>query len=41
MALFTLADLHLATGVQKPMDIFGGRWQGYTEKNDKNRGALE
>ena len=32
MALYTLADLHLATGVEKPMDIFGGRWQGYTEK---------
>ncbi len=32
MALYTLADLHLATSVEKPMDIFGGRWQGYTEK---------
>ena len=40
MALFTLADLHLATGVQKPMDIFGGRWQGYTEKIVKNWRAL-
>ncbi|MEE0805848.1 MAG: metallophosphoesterase [Acutalibacteraceae bacterium] len=33
MALYTLADLHLATGVEKPMDIFGGRWQGYTDKS--------
>ena len=32
MALYTLADLHLATGVEKPMDIFGGRWQGHTDK---------
>ena len=40
MALYTLADLHLATGVQKPMDIFGGRWQGYTEKIIKNWNAL-
>lgn len=32
MALYTLADLHLATTVQKPMDIFGGRWQGYMDK---------
>lgn len=40
MALFTLADLHLATAVQKPMDIFGGRWQGYTEKIVKNWRAL-
>lgn len=40
MALFTLADLHLATSVQKPMDIFGGCWQGYTEKIIKNWTAL-
>lgn len=32
MALWTLADLHLATAVAKPMDVFGGRWQGYMEK---------
>ncbi len=32
MALYTLADLHLAADVAKPMDIFGGRWQGHTEK---------
>ena len=31
MALYTLADLHLATGVDTAMDIFGGRWQGYTD----------
>ncbi|MCQ5131182.1 metallophosphoesterase [Butyricicoccus faecihominis] len=40
MALFTLADLHLSTAVPKPMDIFGGRWQGYTEKIVKNWRAL-
>ena len=32
MALYTLADLHLATDVAKPMDIFGGRWEGHTDK---------
>lgn len=32
MALYVLADLHLAYGADKPMDIFGGRWQGYQEK---------
>lgn len=32
MALYTLADLHLAFGVNKPMDVFGGRWQGYQDK---------
>ncbi len=39
MALYTLADLHLATDVQKPMDVFGGRWQGYTEKIVRNWNA--
>ena len=32
MALYVLGDLHLAFGVNKPMDIFGGRWEGYQEK---------
>lgn len=32
MALYTLGDLHLAYGADKPMDIFGGRWKGYLEK---------
>lgn len=36
MALYTIADLHLACGVEKPMDVFGGRWQGYMEKIEKN-----
>lgn len=40
MALYTLADLHLATGVPKPMDVFGGRWQGYTDKIIRNWRAL-
>lgn len=40
MALYTLADLHLATSVNKPMDVFGGRWQGYAEKIVRNWNAL-
>lgn len=32
MALYSIADLHLSEGVDKPMDIFGYRWQGYTDK---------
>ena len=32
MALYTIADLHLACAVDKPMDIFGGKWQNYMEK---------
>lgn len=40
MALFTIADLHLSKGVSKPMDIFGGRWQGYMDKIEKNWRAV-
>lgn len=32
MALYALGDLHLSFGVDKPMDVFGGRWKGYQEK---------
>ncbi len=40
MALYTLADLHLSCGVAKPMDIFGGGWQGYMTKIEKNWRAI-
>lgn len=32
MSLYVLSDTHLSTGDNKPMDIFGARWTGYTEK---------
>ncbi|MCQ2452420.1 MAG: metallophosphoesterase [Oscillospiraceae bacterium] len=32
MALYAIGDLHLSTGTNKPMDVFGGRWQNYREK---------
>ena len=32
MALYTIGDLHLSLGSNKPMDIFGERWQNYVEK---------
>lgn len=32
MALYAIGDLHLALGADKPMDVFGGRWEGYMEK---------
>lgn len=32
MALYTIGDLHLSLGTDKPMDIFGGAWVGYMEK---------
>lgn len=32
MSLFTIADLHLSQNGDHAMDVFGSRWQGYTEK---------
>lgn len=29
MALFTIADLHLSEGTDKPMDIFGATWRNH------------
>lgn len=36
MSLFVLSDTHLSLSNDKPMDVFGPRWQGYTEKLRKN-----
>ena len=35
MSLYTIGDLHLSLGVDKPMDIFPG-WEGYVEKLERN-----
>lgn len=35
LSLYTIGDLHLSFGTDKPMDIFKG-WDNYTEKIDKN-----
>lgn len=32
MALYAIGDLHLSLGVPKPMDVFGGAWEGYMDK---------
>lgn len=32
MALYAIGDLHLSLGAPKPMDIFGGVWEGYMDK---------
>ena len=32
MALYTISDLHLPLGVDKPMDIFGKKWENYVER---------
>lgn len=35
MALYAIGDLHLSLAKDKPMDIFGDRWKGHTEKLKK------
>lgn len=40
MALYAIGDLHLSLGTDKPMDIFGGGWEGYTEKIRASLSAL-
>ena len=32
MALYVIGDLHLCLGAPKPMDVFGGNWEGYMDK---------
>lgn len=32
MSLYAIGDLHLSLGVEKPMDVFGGRWENYVSK---------
>ena len=32
MALYAIGDLHLSITTNKPMDIFGSRWENHTEK---------
>ncbi|MCD8499147.1 MAG: metallophosphoesterase [Clostridiales bacterium] len=36
MALFVLADPHLANGVDKPMAVFGSHWNNHTERIREN-----
>lgn len=32
MKFWAISDLHLSTSCDKPMDVFGGSWENYTEK---------
>ncbi|MBP3447928.1 MAG: metallophosphoesterase [Clostridia bacterium] len=36
MAIYAISDLHLPFGIDKPMNIFGRAWEGYTEKLYEN-----
>lgn len=40
MSLFTMADLHLSLDHDHKMDVFGSRWQGYTQKIEKRWRAI-
>ena len=40
MSLYAIGDLHLSLSVDKPMDIFGDKWSGYTEKIKNGFSAL-
>lgn len=34
--IYAISDLHLSFSVQKPMDIFGGKWENHYEKIREN-----
>ncbi len=36
MAIYAISDLHLAVGVDKPMDVFGPEWADYMVKLKQN-----
>ena len=36
MSVFTIADLHLSYSSNKPMDIFGPRWENHAERLREN-----
>lgn len=41
MSLYAIGDLHLSLGTDKPMDIFGGRWENYVSKISEGFSALQ
>ncbi len=36
MALYTISDLHLPLGIDKPMDVFGTAWENYVHRLYEN-----
>ena len=36
MKIFSISDLHLSLSVDKPMDVFGGNWEGYVDEIVRN-----
>ena len=41
MALYAIGDTHLSLGSDKPMDVFGGGWEGYVEKLSEGFAQVE
>lgn len=40
MALYAIGDTHLSLSANKPMDVFGGGWEGYVDKLRDGFGAI-
>ncbi len=40
MALYAIGDLHLSIGSDKPMDVFGEKWENHTDKLRRGFSAL-
>lgn len=40
MAIFAISDLHLSLGGEKPMSVFGSRWENYTDKMLQNWNSI-
>ncbi|MCH5213163.1 MAG: metallophosphoesterase [Oscillospiraceae bacterium] len=40
MAIFTIGDLHLPLGIDKPMNIFGSQWDNYVDRIAANWSAV-
>ncbi len=40
MSVFVISDLHLSTNADKSMEVFGKRWQNYTERLQRNWNAV-
>lgn len=36
MKIWAISDLHLSFACDKPMDVFGGTWENYTDKIEQN-----
>lgn len=36
MKIYAISDLHLSFNCNKPMDVFGGNWEGYIPKIEEN-----